>query len=160
MTVELRPMPAARLSPWSEWMRREYVRARVASGDPGERAEEHARTAFAASFPDGSPAPGHLVFDVVLLGPGLPDEIAGYLWISPVSAGSDAWWVQAVEIAEDHRGSGHGRAVMELAERTAAEHGATTLGLNVYAYNEAARHLYDSLGYEMTSMHMRKTVRP
>ncbi|MDN3905792.1 GNAT family N-acetyltransferase [Arthrobacter sp. YD2] len=71
---------------------------------------------------------------------------------------SDAWWVSDIEIHEDHRGKGYGRAAMQLAEVAAAEQGAATLGLNVFGYNTVARDLYESLGYETVSMQMRKPV--
>ena len=84
--------------------------------------------------------------------------VVGVLWIGPFTEGSDAWWVWDVEIDEQHRGAGHGRGAMQLAEEEAARHGAATLGLNVFGYNTAARRLYASLGYETTAVQMRKPV--
>ncbi|KQN41066.1 N-acetyltransferase [Frigoribacterium sp. Leaf44] len=46
----------------------------------------------------------------------------------------------------------------ETPEQAAARHGAETLGLNVFGYNEVARHLYESLGYETTAVQMKKPV--
>ena len=45
-----------------------------------------------------------------------------------------------------------------LAERLAAANGATTIGLNVFAHNVVARGLYRSLGYDETSVQMRKSL--
>jgi len=87
-----------------------------------------------------------------------PAEVVGFLWIAPQSEGSDAWWVFDIAVEENHRGAGYGRAAMQLAEKAAAEHGASTLGLNVFGYNTVARGLYDSLGYETTAVQMRKAV--
>ncbi len=47
---------------------------------------------------------------------------------------------------------------MLRAEELAREHGATSLRLNVFAYNEPAIRLYDSLGYATASMHKHKTL--
>lgn len=47
---------------------------------------------------------------------------------------------------------------MILAEGYARAHGGQTLGLNVFRFNNAARGLYESLGYETTSIKMRKTL--
>lgn len=55
-------------------------------------------------------------------------------------------------------GQGFGRRGMQLAEDYARSHGATTLGLSVFGFNHAARGLYESLGYEVTSVKMRKAL--
>jgi ribosomal protein S18 acetylase RimI-like enzyme len=160
-------MPADRLGPWIARSRADYEEARLASGEPAEVAAENARTSFERNFPGGHPAPGHLVHEVVATGPAADtgtdadadtDTVVGVLWIGPFAEGSDAWWVWDVEIDAQHRGAGHGRAAMELAEQEAARHGAATLGLNVFGYNTVARQLYESLGYETTSLQMRKPL--
>jgi len=67
-----------------------------------------------------------------------------------------SWWVWDVVIDPEHRGQGYGRAAMQLAETYAHARGARTLGLSVFGFNSAARGLYESLGYETTSVKMRK----
>ena len=47
---------------------------------------------------------------------------------------------------------------MLLAEHQARAHGATQLGLNVFGHNTVARQLYDSMGYELTAINMRKQL--
>ena len=49
---------------------------------------------------------------------------------------------------------------MLLAEDYATAHGARTLGLSVFGFNEKARRLYESLGYGTTSVKMAKSLRP
>jgi ribosomal protein S18 acetylase RimI-like enzyme len=49
---------------------------------------------------------------------------------------------------------------MLLAEEQAHGAGATEIGLNVFGYNAVARGLYESLGYETTSLQMRKELPP
>jgi len=176
MTTVLRPMSDDRLGPWIARSQAEYEKSRLASGEPAEIAAEAARASFERNFPGGRPAPGHLVHDVVVTAAGAGADgdggadsdgdragedggtVVGVLWIGPFAEGSDAWWVWDVEIDEQHRGAGHGRAAMQLAEEEAAGHGAATLGLNVFGYNTAARALYESLGYETTAVQMRKPV--
>ena len=158
MSVELRFMPEDRLRTWMITSSTDYEQARLMAGDSAEVAAEKARTSFESSFPGGQPAPGHLVYDIVVTEPETAAAVVGYLWIAPFTAGSDAWWVFDIAVDEQHRGAGFGRAAMQLAEKAAAEHGAATLGLNVFGYNTVARGLYDSLGYETTALQMRKTV--
>lgn len=47
---------------------------------------------------------------------------------------------------------------MILAEGYARAHGGQALGLNVFGFNNTARRLYESLGYETISIKMRKTL--
>lgn len=63
-----------------------------------------------------------------------------------------------IVVDAEHRGNGFGRQAMILAEGYARSQGAETLGLNVFGFNTAARGLYESLGYETTSIKMRKTL--
>jgi len=66
--------------------------------------------------------------------------------------------VMDIEIREEFRRRGYGRATMLLAEEAARNHGATYLGLNVFGHNPNARALYESLGYESQSIRMRKPL--
>ncbi|ROS53836.1 N-acetyltransferase [Frigoribacterium sp. PhB118] len=156
MTLSLVPMPTSRLVPLMRRSTAEYEKSRVLAGETPEQAAEAARRSFGEAFPDGAPAEGHLVYDVI--DDARPGEPVGILWIAPRVPGSSDWWVFDVEIDEAHRGAGLGRATMLLAEQAAARHGAETLGLNVFGYNEVARHLYESLGYETTAVQMKKPV--
>lgn len=47
---------------------------------------------------------------------------------------------------------------MLLAEGYARSMGARTLGLNVFGFNTTALELYKSVGYETTSLKMRKEI--
>jgi hypothetical protein len=59
-------MPMDRLASWLIASSRGYEQARRKAGDSAEVAAEKARTSLESSFPDGAPAPGHLVFDIVV----------------------------------------------------------------------------------------------
>ena len=157
MTVTLRPVPPERMPAWVRRSADEYARDLVALGRPAAEAQRVAEAGMAESFPDGRPRPGHAVLDV-LDDTGAP---VGYLWIGPAD-GDDpgAWWVWDVLVDEDRRGEGLGRAAMLLAEDYATAHGARTLGLSVFGFNETARRLYESLGYGTTSVKMAKPLRP
>jgi hypothetical protein len=45
------------------------------------------------------------------------------------------------------------------AERETAQRGVTTIGLNVFGANVVVRRLYESAGYDVTSLQMRKPLR-
>lgn len=86
-------------------------------------------------------------------------DIVGRVWIGLGRVQRTAAWIYEIEIDEQHRGGGFGRALLAAAEAEAAAHGATSIGLNVFGPNQVARDLYTSAGYEITSMLMRKPLR-
>ena len=66
--------------------------------------------------------------------------------------------VGSVCVDEGQRGRGVGRELMQLVERWAAREGASDIRLNVWAFNESARHLYKELGYEVRSLFLGKWI--
>ncbi len=152
-TLHFVALDPADLAGWLATTRREYVAERVAAGDTPAEAEANATASLGRLFPDGTPAPGQLVGRLVE-----DDRPVGVLWVGPAGEDPTRWWVWDVAVDEPHRGRGVGRRAMGLAEELARTHGATDLGLNVFAANTVARHLYASLGYVETSVQMRKSV--
>jgi ribosomal protein S18 acetylase RimI-like enzyme len=82
----------------------------------------------------------------------------GWLWLGPPPFGGPGRYVYDVEIDEEHRGEGLGRALMLTAEAVARESGYARLGLNVFGWNSRAESLYRSLGYEVMSTQMVKRL--
>jgi ribosomal protein S18 acetylase RimI-like enzyme len=66
--------------------------------------------------------------------------------------------VGTVGVTARFRGQGIGRALMTLVEAWALSHDATEVHLNVWAFNEGARRLYEELGYAVRSHHMGKRL--
>ncbi len=144
--------PAA-LVDWLIDMRASYISHGIAAGDSRLEAERNASSALERRVPGGSPAPGQHIGRVLCDG-----QPVGYLWVGPAGSDPQRWWVSDVVINDDVRGRGFGRQAMLLAEELAREHGATSIGLSVFAQNGAARSLYSSLKYEETSVQMRKQM--
>lgn len=63
-----------------------------------------------------------------------------------------------MEVAEEYRGRGHGRALMQQAEHITLAAGARSLGLHVFAANTPALRLYESLGYRATQYNLAKNL--
>ncbi|MGH9016493.1 MAG: GNAT family N-acetyltransferase [Acidimicrobiales bacterium] len=155
MTPRLQPMSDEEAARFADGSMAAYVDDRINSAESSEVARQKAETTMAELFPGGRPAPGHHLYRV------LDDDgrAAGWLWIGPhVPEQPDAYWVWLVEIDEAFRGRGLGRTAMLLAETEARALGATAIGLHVFGANTAARQLYASLGYETTSVTMRKEL--
>ncbi|HEY1572664.1 MAG TPA: GNAT family N-acetyltransferase [Pseudonocardiaceae bacterium] len=131
-----------------------YVAERVDSGETPEQARAHADGEWERYFPGGTPAAGHRLFRLLA-----GDVPAGVLWLGPSPdgrAGLD--WIYYVEIDEDLRGRGYGRAALGIAERDAGTRGAERLGLNVFGGNAVARRLYESAGYQPAAINMVKRL--
>ncbi len=148
--TRLVPMPATRLPAWLDRTMADYVASRMRSGETREQAEANKQKSLDQWFPDGAPLPDHFVWDLV----DEDDTVVGYLWIGPFSVGSPEWWVFDVEVDAAHRRRGHARRALEAGQSVAREHGATSIGLNVFGYNTGAQDLYAQLGYRVTSTQM------
>jgi ribosomal protein S18 acetylase RimI-like enzyme len=155
MTVTLQRILTSEFPSWLERSCTEYVGDLVTQGRAPEDAQRIAAESMARSFPDGARGPGNEIFHVM----NEAGAAVGYLWIGQdVTADPGAWWVWDVVINSDERGQGFGKAAMLLGEEYARSHGAHSLGLSVFGFNTGARGLYDSLGYETTSVKMLKNL--
>jgi ribosomal protein S18 acetylase RimI-like enzyme len=153
--VELGRMREEHFASWIADAGRRYAESREEAGDTRDQARVHAERSMLTYFPEGRPLDGHFLYDVVADG-----ETVGALWIGPHPQTPDgmAWWVYNLEIEEEFRRHGYARAAMELAEEEIRKLGGTSLGLNVFGWNTAARLLYESLGYRVTSLQLRKSL--
>ncbi|MEU8464922.1 GNAT family N-acetyltransferase [Streptomyces sp. NPDC029003] len=149
-----RPMTPAEYEVWLARAVEGYERSWIARGMSPAAARAKSRTDHARQLPQGLDTPG--VYLRVLEADGVP---VGQVWLAardPQEGG--AAFVFDVEVAGEHRGRGHGRGLMLLAERTALAAGHRRLGLHVFADNTPARRLYESLGYVTTDVHCAKDL--
>ncbi|MEV7612947.1 GNAT family N-acetyltransferase [Streptomyces sp. NPDC089799] len=148
--VRGRPMTEAEYGPWLARAVVTYAEEWTSRGMPEEAARAKSEADHAASLPQGLRTPGA---DLVVLE--ADGEPVGHVWLA--RPGGEAY-VYDVEVAAAHRGRGHGRSLMLLAERTALATGHRTLGLQVFEGNTPARRLYESLGYAPTSVNFAKDL--
>jgi ribosomal protein S18 acetylase RimI-like enzyme len=144
---------------YADWFAAErawYVRTAEREGVPDDEALAGADATYRRLLPDGPHTAGlrlRALFD--------SGTRIGSLWLSVggdgLPAGLNAY-VYAVEVAPEHRGRGHGRALMREADRLCDEAGARRLGLSVYAGNEPALSLYRSLGYRTREVYLSKSL--
>ncbi|MEU0739581.1 GNAT family N-acetyltransferase [Streptomyces sp. NPDC006134] len=146
----VRPMTWAEFEVWHAEDAERFVRAWTERGVPEAAASAKARRDHEMLLPQG-PDTEDMLFSV------LEHEGArvGVLWLA---LREDSAWVFGVETDPAHRGRGHGRTLMRLAEAQAITAGRRALGLNVFAGNTPAERLYESLGYETTQYIYCKTL--
>ncbi|MEV6737511.1 GNAT family N-acetyltransferase [Streptomyces sp. NPDC051104] len=137
-----RPMTEGEFTAWQEYQREHYARTWIERGVPEAVAHAKARRDHEQLLPRGMRTEG-MMFSV------LEHEgtRVGTLWLA---VREDKAFVFYVEADAAHRGRGHGRTLMLLAEAQALTAGRRVLGLNVFAGNTPAERLYESLGYRTT----------
>jgi ribosomal protein S18 acetylase RimI-like enzyme len=118
---------------------------------------EKSKDAHVALLPQGLRTPGQ--FFVHLHDAATGERVGQLWWAEADKAGRLEAWVYNVEIDEPARRRGFARAAFVELERVALEHGVRQLGLHVFGHNQGARRLYEALGFEPTSLTMRKVLR-
>ncbi|WP_371792754.1 GNAT family N-acetyltransferase [Streptomyces sp. NBC_01471] len=142
--VEGRRMREEEFPAWEAESVAGYAQTWIDRGMPEARARAKSEADHRDSLPDGLATPGAAIDVLVEDG-----QVVGYVWVSEteLDPGRRGAYVYDVEVVEEHRGRGHGRSLMLLAEREALAAGARLIKLNVVAANTPAVRLYASLGY-------------
>jgi ribosomal protein S18 acetylase RimI-like enzyme len=154
--VRLRPVTREEFEAWLPRQLAAYAELIAASGAlPAQAARQKAEQDTTRYFSHGFATPGHHVFRIIA-----GEVPVGWLWLGVPGPDPDPRmaWVFEVEIEAAFRGHGYGRAAMKLAEAEARSRGMTSLGLNVHGQNTVARSLYESMGYEVMTVQMKKLV--
>ncbi|BDM68528.1 N-acetyltransferase [Streptomyces nigrescens] len=148
-----RPLGEAEYPAWRDAALAEHIRVQTGQGMSRARAEDLSVKGHRALLPDGAQTP-----DQVLRILSHDGADVGHLWLALRMPEQPGGYVVDVQVGPDHRGRGHGRTLMLIAERESLEAGRTTLGLNVYAGNAPALGLYESLGYRPTGYLLWKPI--
>jgi ribosomal protein S18 acetylase RimI-like enzyme len=156
--ITTRPMTSTEFDSLRDRLVREYAAEHVATGTwTPEMAAARAAEETDRLLPQGVNTPG-----VRILMAESPDgDAVGFLWLAlerrPGAAGGA--WIYDIEILPEYRGRGFGRALLAAAEAEAAAHGVNSVGLNVFGSNLIARNLYESAGYSVSAMQLKKELR-
>lgn len=126
----------------------------LATGGSLESARQRAEDQFPSMLPLGVETPGTWLC-VVINGDG---RDVGTIWAGPHPHRPSAAYVYDVEIDEELRGRGYGRAAMLAVERIVRDAGFSQIGLSVFGFNEVASRLYDAIGYRVVASEMTKSL--
>lgn len=143
-----RRMTGAEFGPWLTHARDSYAQTWIDRGVPEDQARERSARDHADAFPAGVDSPGNRLW--VLEHEGVR---TGTIWVTDRE--TDVY-VMDVETAREHRGRGHGRSLMRLAEADGLSEGHRDIELNVLTGNTPALRLYESLDYRPHSHHFVK----
>ena len=156
--VTLRSMTPTEYEIFRTKLVREYAAANVEAGRwSAEEGEEQSEIQTRALLPQGLDSPRVLL----LIAENEEGEGVGHLWIGldRHSGGGGGAWIYDIEVSENLRGQGYGRAILQGAEQETLRNGVSTIGLHVFGRNTVARTLYQSSGYEITSQQMQKELK-
>ena len=145
-----RPMTEAEFVVWEAAGRLDYAESWIARGVPEAEAHAKAKQDHERMLAQGVASEG--VTLSVLEHEGTR---VGTLWLGSREGRA---FVYKVETDAEHRGRGHGRTLMLLAEAQSITAGRPAISLNVFAGNTPAERLYESLGYETITHHMYKDL--
>lgn len=156
--ITLTPMTREEYEAWREESIRGFAQERVRAGNtPPEEALSFARRAFESLLPRGLDTPDQWLYSVRD-----GDTPVGVVWLGRGQPGAGlpptTGFIYDLLIFSEHRRKGYGAQAMLALEQEARRRGMDSLALHVFGHNVAARALYDSLGYEATSITMRKRL--
>ena len=152
---KLIPMTQPEFDSFLERLIPDYAADNVRAGYWGEdEALEKSRKQTMSLLSDGLQTKNHYLYTLYD-----DDEAVGVIWLRaeldrPIKTG----FIFDVVVEEKFRGKGYGRQIMLLVEEKARELGIKSIGLHVFAYNNVAKNLYESIGYEVSSLNMLKSL--
>ncbi|MGH3416226.1 MAG: GNAT family N-acetyltransferase [Actinocrinis sp.] len=151
--VALEPMTLAEYGVYLDHSVRGYAEDKITSGEwAPDEALARSREDFDRLLPDGLKSADQYLFTAHDASSG---EQAAILWVAlRMKGGRLEAFIYDIEVREEARGKGYGRATMQAAIEKARELHADTLGLHVFGHNTVARSLYESLGFHPTNISM------
>ena len=63
-------------------------------------------------------------------------------------------WIQHIAVAADSRQTGVGRALVDASREWALQQGATSVGLQVWGFNQSARAFFEKLGFGVRTVQL------
>ncbi|MCX4780893.1 GNAT family N-acetyltransferase [Streptomyces sp. NBC_01264] len=106
-----------------------------------EQAKAKSDADFAESLPQGYRTPGHAFYAMEADGQVIGTGWVNHGYLPGVTFGF------SLEVYEEHRGKGYGRAAMAVGEWATRQGGDEAMMFNVFGGNEVAMSLYDSTGF-------------
>jgi RimJ/RimL family protein N-acetyltransferase len=148
----LEPMDEASYATWRAASQQAYASEKVKAGNwKAEDAERLSRDEFDKLLPNGRDSPGHELRAMINDG----GEWVGHAWFTIEEREQGrVVFIYDIEVYEAHRRHGYARAALAAIDDYAREHDCIGVMLHVFGYNDAARNLYRTAGYEETNVMM------
>lgn len=135
---------------WQERLWVSYFDELIMAGYTEAAAHENIEATKRENMPDGKLAANNFVFNVAS-----GESNVGVVWLFQQI---NQWFIYDIEVYENFRGQGFGRQTMKAIEAYARANGAESISLSVFGFNETARKLYETEGYQTMRLSMKKTL--
>ena len=155
--VRLTPMTEEEFRPFLEHDIQEYAESQVRAGNWSQaEALSRSRREHHTLLKDGLKSKFHHLYTIR---ESEHNEAVGVLWFKAnLDSSKASGFIFDLEIHEPFRRKGYARQAMLELEKVAREMGLRQLALHVFAYNDEARTLYESLGYMVASLNLLKEI--
>ena len=132
---------------------RSYAEDHVRNGNwPAEGALERSRKEFEFYLPDGIHTPDQYLWALI-------DDSGAKIGVLWVQLKDRKAFILDFVVDEEFRGKGFGKQALAAMDETLKSMGAESVALHVFGDNLAAQVLYKKVGYEITDIHMKKTLK-
>jgi ribosomal protein S18 acetylase RimI-like enzyme len=155
--VRLAPMTEAAYARYMETAVKDYAQAHVDAGDcDAEDALALAQADYDTLLPEGLRSKDNYLLSIHA---GDSGEPVGIIWFAVRQhLKKKSAFIYDFAIRPEFRRKGYGADTLREVETLIAGMGIRRIGLNVMGWNHAARALYETLGYQVTGMGMRKLL--
>lgn len=157
MMIKLNQMTLTEYNDYLSFAIEDYAKDKIEAGtwDP-EEALLLSKKSFTTLLPEGIRTKDEFFF--TLFDENIMKSI-GYLWIHfSEEVNSNKFFIYDFLIFKEFRNRGYGRKALSSLEFKAKEMNVSEIGLHVFAHNQAAVHLYESVGFQPTDITMSKKV--
>jgi len=156
--VDLRPLCEAGYEAYLKAAIAGYAEEKVKAGNwTAAEAPERARANYEQLLPQGTSTPNNTLLTIFEPATGREIGIVWYAIAQDGRAETDAF-LYDFELVPEVRGKGFGRAALVALDVRLRGQGITSLALHVFGHNTVARALYETSGFEVTNLNMRKRL--
>lgn len=149
----LEPLQQAEFERFLERAIREYAEDHVRNGNwSADGAYEKSRKEFEHYLPEGIHSPDQYLYSIV----DDDDNKIGVLW---VQIKDQKAFIFDFVIDELFRGKGYGKQALAALDEKLRAMSVESIGLHVFGDNSTAQELYKKMGYRITGIHMKKTLK-
>lgn len=152
MTVTLEKMNSIEYKQYLSYAIKNFANEQVKSGNwKQEEAISKATEEHEKLLPEGEKTEHNYLFTVRD-----GDQNVGMIWLAQRT--NEKGFIYDINIWEGNQGNGYGKQAMKEIEMIAKKIGFETIGLHVFGHNQAARGLYEKMGYSETNIKMEKAL--
>jgi ribosomal protein S18 acetylase RimI-like enzyme len=152
--IQLIPMQQEDFEAYLERDIREYAEEHVRNGNwKPEEALERSTKEHQQLLPEGLRSKNQFLFSLV---DSASDQKLGMLW---VNIENDQAFIYDFRIDEAQRGKGYGKQALKALDEKLKRMKVESVALHVFGDNLIAQELYKKMGYQITGIHMRKTLK-